>query len=212
MNSNAPHGEEPEAVKLYPVWSNFIYFVAAVYAFFVAITYKRFSLNFNLFFIYFVLILCTGIFSIVYHLHTPSWTGKFNTHKTPKFKKWLNVDVGFAVSLLIYSILFLIVKVLIFYQKQQRIPFHQLKNPNFFLSILFIILSVVFFQIAGNHYSEAHSCNNRKNNNHFVDCFSKNLDAYDILHSNWHIFTSLALIFWISWLSHASWTAKRWSS
>ena len=199
---------DPEFVKLYPVWSNFIYFVAGLYAFFVAITFKRLSTPFILFLLYSILILCTGIFSIVYHLHTPSWTGKINTHKTPKFKKWLNVDVGFAISLLLYSLLFLILRIAVFYRNHKgNFPIQQLLyNPNFFLSIIFITLSIIFFTIAGNHYSEAHSCNkhkqNNNNNNHMI-CFSKNLDAYDILHSNWHIFTSFALIFWIS-LLHTS--------
>lgn len=196
---------DPEFVKLYPVWSNFIYFIACIYAFFVAITFKSLSAK-TLFLLYSLLIFCTGIFSIVYHLHTPSWTGKINTHKTPKFKKWLNVDVGFAVSLLLYSLLFLIIRIAMYRNRKGKFPIKQiLYDPNFFLSVFFIILSIIFFSIAGNHYSEAHSCNNnqdQENNNHHhrMICFSKNLDAYDILHSNWHIFTSIAIIFWISLL------------
>lgn len=64
-----------------------------------------------------------------------------------------------------------------------------LDSKDFYLSLLFIILSGVFFGLSSEHDHNAQGCDKSA-------CFDTQLDSYDIFHSNWHIFTSIGLIFW----------------
>lgn len=190
-------------LKLYPVWSNFIYFIAALYAFFIGMNTKIRLKCFS-FLIYAIIILLTGIFSIVYHLNTPSWTNNQYVNNSRKFKKWLMMDQIFAIILLLYSFFFLVFRIgqLYYHQKVsnsflqwfKKLPLW--RDGNFYLSILFIVLSLVFYLIASNHNHDASECQH-------MNCFHNNLDAYDIFHSNWHIFTSIALLFWITLIHHS---------
>lgn len=181
-------------LKLYPVWSNFIYFIAALYSIFISFRYKLKRLDRVLFFIFGVIILLTGAFSIKYHLTTPSWTNNQHITDTERFKKWLTYDQSFAIIVVIYALLFLIYRIVIhYYNNNHKGLLPLFYDSNFYLSILFIILSFVFYMIALGHHENATECNH-------VNCFHTNLDSYDIFHSNWHIFTSIGLIFWISML------------
>lgn len=186
-------------LKLYPVWSNFIYFITSIYALMLSMSMSsRVDIVKKvLFFVYSIVILLTGTFSIIYHVNTPSWTGSKDVTRTEDFKLWLKLDQSFAIILVIYSLLLLLFRLIVhkfsFYYVLKLVS-----NPIFVLSVLFIILSVIFYCIAHNHYEEADDCPGKNNMNNL--CFHSNLDSYDIFHSNWHIFTSIALIFWISLL------------
>lgn len=187
-------------VKLYPVWSNFIYFIAALYA--IALALKQIKwLDRILFFVFGVLILITGVFSIVYHLHTPSWTNNQNITETKRFKKWLSFDQSFAIVVGVYAILFLLYRILYthwyIHSLRNFKTFPLWLNTNFYLSLLFILLSVIFYLMANAYNHDAVNCAK-----HNLNCFHNNLDAYDIFHSNWHIFTSILMIFWISLLKN----------
>ena len=200
-----------DEITLYPVWSNFVYFIAGIYALVISLilftipspstSTKTKILLGSSFLLYACLIFLTGIFSIIYHQNTPSYIGKFNTHKTKEYKKWLNVDCGFALTLLVYSILLVLFEFIVLGQNKDIKNFIKFIfcNINFYFTLLFLILSSIFYFIAGNHHTQAHNCIRDKQGQENKDnCFSDNLDAYDILHSNWHIFTSLGLIFWIN--------------
>ena len=166
-------------LKEYPVWSNYIYFITSAYIAGVGARCRKIE-----FVLYSIIILLSGIFSIVYHKHTPSYTGSRETWDDKNFKIWSCLDQGFAVLVLVVSILFFIWRV---YVVRSIVPF--LKSHDLWLSILFIILSSVFFVLGDEHHKRALECNKHR-------CFDLQLDSYDIFHSNWHIFTSIGLIFW----------------
>lgn len=194
-----------DQVKLYPVWSNFIYFITAIYA--ITLSYVSFclkyKLKFTLFAVYGIILILTGLFSILYHMNTPSWTGNPDTKNTEKYKKYLLLDQGFALTLLIYSLLFLfgilgrriyLIRhnfLKLFVKTFQDIP----RDVNLYLSILFFVLSFIFYGMGTTHVKLTEDCKKDV-------CVGTNLDSYDIFHSNWHIFTSIALIFWISFLNN----------
>lgn len=185
-----------DQLKIYPVWSNFIYFIAGCYAFVISIRSLLSTKNKNtrkgiLFLLYAIIILLAGIFSIVYHVHTPSWTGDPEIIETNEFDIWLKLDQTFAILIVVYSFLFFLFQILLYYIKNKKLPKELLFDPNFSLSILFIILSFVFYGIAHKHFDQTSECT-------IKHCVNINLDSYDIFHSNWHIFTSVALIFWIT--------------
>lgn len=194
-----------DQLKIYPVWSNVIYFVAAFYAFFISLRSFSLKLKFALFLLYAFIILFAGIFSIMYHVNTPSWTGNPDLVYTERFEKWLNLDQAFAILVVVYSALFFVYRIGVYYWNIgigslrgkplcKKVPF--LFDPNFALSLLFIVLSVIFYGIAHNHFDKTSDCKK-------TACVHINLDSYDIFHSNWHIFTSIALIFWLTLLNNS---------
>jgi hypothetical protein len=170
-----------DQLKIYPLWSNFIYFIAGIYALGIGIYNKNI-----LFVIYGILIILTGIFSIVYHMYTPSWTGNVEIINTNTFETYLKLDQSFALLIVIYSLLFFIYRLYVFNNNRKL-----LFDFNFLLALLFIIFAFIFYGISHNHFTKTNDCVKQK-------CINVNLDAYDIFHSNWHIFTSIALIFWIN--------------
>lgn len=191
-------------LKKYPIWSNFLYFLAALYAGIISIstlTIKKYTLNEKsiMFGIFSILLLLTGLFSIIYHIHTPSWTENPEVINTQEFNTWLNVDKAFASTLTAFALFFLALRI---YKRRSKLIFY---DSNFWFAILFIILSLTFYIIADNHGSNALDCK-QKNKQKLEKCFNTNIDGYDIFHSNWHIFTSIAAIFWISLLNNSySW-------
>lgn len=179
---------DDQQLKLFTLWSNFIYFIAGAYA--LLISYFEYKLNkvtskLSLFLVYGLLLILTGSFSISYHLHTPSWTGNYNTVNTKRFEKNLELDKGFAVGIMVYSLLIFLFRIWIC-----KIWF--IYDSNFYFAFLFGLLGFIFFGIANKHFEETGECKKRKL------CVHTHLDSYDIFHSNWHIFTSISLIFWIS--------------
>ncbi len=182
-----------DQLKIYPVWSNFIYFIAGIYALIIAINAycNRDRTKMGLFLIYSVIIMLTGTLSIVYHTTTPSWTGNPEIIETNKFKTFLKSDQAFAILLAVVSLLFLLYRVYV-----TRSVLRFVIDPSFSLAVLFILLSCVFYGISNHHFSQTSDCPKQK-------CVNVNLDAYDIFHSNWHIFTSIALIFWITLMNNS---------
>lgn len=182
-----------DQLKIYPVWSNFIYFIAGIYALIIAINAycNRDRLKMILFLMYAFIIMLTGIMSIVYHTNTPSWTGNPEVIETDKFKTFLHSDQAFAILLAIVSLVFLLYRM---YTIHRILRF--LFDPSFLLALLFILLSCVFYGISDHHFKQTTDCPK-------VKCVNVNLDAYDIFHSNWHIFTSIALIFWITLINNS---------
>lgn len=177
-------------LKLFTLWSNFIYFIAGGYALIIAsFEYKKgFSVKLGLFLVYGILLLLTGSFSINYHLHTPSWTGHYHIATTKKFEYNLNLDKGFAIGIMVYSLLIFLYRVFMCYKSSLWFIY----DSNFYFSLLFAILGFIFFGIANKHFEETGECKKRR------VCVHTHLDSYDIFHSNWHIFTSISVIFWIT--------------
>jgi predicted membrane channel-forming protein YqfA (hemolysin III family) len=172
----------------YPVWSNFIYFIAGLYAMVMVICRKDFTpWTRVLFALYGILIILTGSFSVVYHMNTPSWTGA--SEYTETFDKWLEIDQSFALTITIYSLLFAIYALVV-----NGFCARVFLDFNFWFSVLFIVLSTVFYFLGNQSTQNAFDCGDYK------VCYRQHIDGYDIFHSNWHIFTSLALIFWITWI------------
>lgn len=205
-------------VKLYPVWSNFIYFIAGMYSlFYTFVVFKNDKYNRKyerivLFGIFGIILIFTGIFSIIYHLNTPSWKEDPTYIQESEFKKSLNVDSSFAITTTVWALFMFAYIIFTQYTKLgMKSLFIHLINPSFGLSILFIILSIIFYSIAHNYYTKSIECgdkNTKKGKDYIELCFSQNSDAYDIFHSNWHIFTSIAAIFWIDFLKE-SYTWKK---
>lgn len=169
-------------LKHYPVWSNFIYFVSGLYVLMLGIGYSRLE-----FIIYSIVILLTGIFSILYHLNTPSYTGNQDTWNSKKYKNFMLLDQIFACLVVVLSF------ILFLWRGYLKTFWIYLDSRDFYLSILFIILACIFYVIGTKHNKKAKDCNK-------TVCFDTQLDAYDIFHSNWHIFTSIGLIFWTNTL------------
>jgi hypothetical protein len=182
-----------DQLKIYPIWSNFIYFIAAIYSLIIAINAYCIKMKSKtiLFTLYSILIMLTGIMSIVYHTNTPSWTNDATVIETQKFKMLLKNDQVFAITLCIISLLFLFYRV---YVLKSILPF--IFDPSFSLAILFFVLSGIFYGISDHHFKQTSDCSRQK-------CVNVNLDAYDIFHSNWHIFTSIGIIFWITLINNS---------
>lgn len=204
-----------DPLKLYPVWSNGLYFVSGIYSIILGIfqdffnrkclytselkfstpnTIKKYFTKYNASFIFLgILIISAGLCSIFYHLHTPSWYG-FEIPRDDyedEYKKLLVLDMTFAILSIAFATLFLIERGL-----HSRCFRKILKDPNFYLTFLCITLSLVFYFIAGNHNNSANECATKK-------CFDKDIDVYDIFHSNWHIFAAFGSIFWINMLKNS---------
>jgi magnesium-transporting ATPase (P-type) len=211
-----------DALKFYPLWSNFIYFFAFLYSLIIAIAtqqkIKQTNGNGNgngteskykifYFSIMSLFILLTFIASMVYHCYTPSFTENKNANETKEFKISLIADKIMAgSSIFIAAIIFIvrIIKIKTTKTNKTNNWFPLFKDPNFYWLILFIILSIICWVIAGDHVDEAtndEECDDQ--------CFNVNLDAYDIFHSNWHIFAGLAAIFYLSMLNNTYYYYKK---
>lgn len=186
-----------DQLKIYPIWSNFIYFVASIYSLIIAINaychIPRYNMKLKsiLFTLYSIIIMLTGIMSIVYHVNTPSWTNNPDIVETDKFKMLLKNDQIFAILLATVSLLFLIYRLWVI---KRVLPF--VLDPSFSLAVLFFVLSGIFYGISDHHFKQTSDCPRQK-------CVNVNLDAYDIFHSNWHIFTSIGIIFWITLINNS---------
>ena len=188
-------------LRIYPVWSNFIYYIAGVYSLSIGIYYRKNIERSLLFTIFGILLLLTGTFSILYHVNTPSWTGNPDSIDDPEFQRWLNVDSAFAVTTSVFAIFMLVVRIFRYHcvfikSKKGIISYPLFYEPNFWFAILFIILSIIFYYLAHGYNTQAISCKGGR-------CFDTYIDSYDIFHSNWHIFTSTAGLFWITFLNHS---------
>ena len=166
--------------KTYHIWTNVLYFIAAIYSFIISIQFyvNRKSHIFLAFFIYSILLFLTGIFSIMYH-----------KHMFTEEEHWSLIDQVFATLTLVYAIVFFIVTIYLRGRLFEEI---------FFLCVMFIILSIVFFALA--------KVNLQKMLRH--NCFiipkkpvcHKELVNYDIYHSNWHIYSAMAILFLLTYI------------
>jgi len=181
-------------VRNFSVWSNFIYFLTGFYTLILAFKLTKSNCYFlykYIFYLSAILIFLTGIFSILYHTHTPSFTQNRHIINNPVYEEYLNYDQGFALTTSLYSILILIIVICLQYKffKQNRIGIECcIFDLNLWLAILFIILSIVFYVLGGAYTKQSLNCKRQK-------CFKNRIDGYDIFHSNWHIFTGISLLF-----------------
>lgn len=198
---------DKDQLRLYPVWSNFIYFVAGLYAICVSYSSKDESkLKTALFFVFGVLLTFTGGFSVSYHMNTPSWEDNPETIQNHNFKESLAIDKGFSITLIVYGLLFFFYRLFVtFFAHNGALWKYQLfHDPNWWFSLLFIILSVVFYFLAEYSFNQATGqCVKKTNEEKMMNCFTDHIDVYDIFHSNWHIFTSLVGLFWITMLKNS---------
>lgn len=198
---------DEDQLRIYPVWSNFIYFIAGLYSLILGFQLPIVIDKSFLFLTFGLLLIFTGSFSIVYHMNTPSWTNNPKYINDEEFHKWLKVDSGFAITTVVFAIFMLLFRISMFHPiyRKYKYTFIQyifcyplFRDPNFWLSLLFIILSVTFYYLAHGYNLQATTeCKNKRK------CFNTNIDSYDILHSNWHIFTSIAGLFWITTINHS---------
>lgn len=209
-----PKGRNDKSIRdftrQYPIWSNFIYFLASIYVLILSCTQRYPTRKHNVFFgLFGALILGTGICSIIYHYHTPSYINTLNVskHQEKQYKSLLNVDTALALTLTVYGFLLLIVPIILFIPKYIRLAqvipiwkrfvyFPLFRDPTFYLFVLFAILSIVFFLLGMHANQKALECDEDS-------CFSINIEGYNIFHSNWHIFTSITLIFFATIVHHA---------
>lgn len=172
--------------KVYPVWTNILYFIASCYSLYISRTFKDNRYYYYAFLIYALLLLLTGIFSIIYHVNTFSFT--LSSHN--ETDTWSMLDQSFAILTVVYPILLFFL--VVYLKKRTHV------DENFFLTIVFIILSIVFYVLSSHSLEELHrhdcTMTPRK-----AKC-TEELYKYDIFHSNWHIFSAMAIIFWLGYI------------
>lgn len=175
-----------DIIRDYNIWSNFTYLIAGMYSVILGIKQPT-KIRQSLFCIYGILIFIDGVISIIYHMETPAFTGDTKKVYEDKYTILSQIDQYMALSTLLFFIAFI----------SWRIRFVSLKDPMLFFTILFFIISIVFFSL-GRHHNEK-SIFDCKNDN----CIIHNMDSYDIFHSNWHLFTGITFIFSITLLNNS---------
>ncbi len=198
--------KDEEQLRLYTVWSNFIYFIVGLYSIIIAFLLyceKKEMKDFLFFSIYGIIIVCTGAFSVYYHHHTPSWTNDPETVQSEKYKHSLSLDVGFAYATIALSFVFLLYRM--FCVRTKGISLRKfLEDPNAFFSLMFMILSAVFYFLGGYYFDKATGqCVKKEEEEKLMACFENKISAYDVFHSNWHIFASITGIFWLNLLKNS---------
>lgn len=200
-------------LSIYPIWSNFIYFISAIYAFAVGIFYPISKPYKGLFIILGVIIFLAGLFSVLYHIETPSHKHDSTAIHSEEYTRYSDLDVNFAILLCSYMVvLFLFVLITTLYKHLYKtgvnyyipiigpnklISYPLFKEPSFYLTILFAIIGIVFYVISNDYgYKSIHKCNNDI-------CFTKYTEAYDIFHSNWHLFTGVMTLFFITMIKNS---------
>ena len=175
-----------KVVKDYNIWSNFVYFIAGIYAFLIGIyDHKVDDFYRFIFSIFGTLIIVNGIVSCIYHTETPSYTNDIDQYENERYQKVGNIDQGISITSLVYALLFFLAR--FFTTDKTKI----LKDPMLWFTLMFGAVSIVFFEIAKNHNNTLETCNKEK-------CINDNMNSYDIFHSNWHIFTGVSMLFGIT--------------
>lgn len=194
---------DEEQLSLYTVWSNFIYEIVGLYSIAIAFSFKKF--DFAIFFMFGVIVIITGIISIVYHLRSPSYTNEPNSVNNSTYQILMEVDKGFAITTGIYALLLFFYRIVYTFEKSPDFFQYKLfKDPNFWFSLLFIILSGVFYFLGTHSYNIAtKQCIEEKQQDKIMSCFTNHTNTYDIFHSNWHIFTSISGLFWLNMLRNS---------
>jgi len=146
---------------------------------------------------------CTGAFSVHYHHHTPSWTNDPETVHTEKYKHSLSLDVGFAYTTIALSFAFLLYRAFCVKFNGTSL-LHFWEDPNTYFSLMFMILSGIFYFLGGYYFDEATGkCVKKTEEEKAMACFEDKISAYDVFHSNWHIFASITGIFWLNMLKNS---------
>ena len=172
-----------DQARLYPMWSNFMYFIGSFYSFIITFCHKN-NYDKSVFIMFGILLLITGISSILYHKHTHSWNEQLKPIKN--YKLFLNLDMSFAILSGLYGIFVLL---FVMYIRVKTI-YPLISNINFWFSLLFLFLGLAFYLIARDSLSHSLECKR-------IKCFENRIEGYEIFHSNWHIFTSIGAIFWV---------------
>lgn len=185
--------KQNKIIKEYNIWSNFTYFLSGIYAISIGSLMKEIGKVYQAMFILFgLLLIITGSVSCVYHCYTPSYQNDTNQINKKEYEALSETDIYLALTCLIYSLVFFFIRLYAMKEKRKNI----LIDSTLYITILFGIISIIFFSIARTHDHTA--INECKNN----ECFQENMDAYDIFHSNWHLFTGISAMFGITLLKH----------
>jgi hypothetical protein len=178
-------------INEYNVWSNFIYFIAGIYSILIGISYKNIGLVFTIGFILFgILLISNGVVSCIYHTHTPSFNGNIKQKENQEYIHFCDIDRYISISSFIYGMLFFLLR--LYFSDKKKI----LSDPSLYLTILFGVIGIVFVIMANSYERDTETCESKQENTE--KCIYNDLVAYDIFHSNWHIFTGVAIIFGIT--------------
>lgn len=182
--------DDKNQLQCYSIWSNFIYFISGIYSILISFRLRNLHKNDSLFFfLWGAIIISTGVISIIYHVNNPSWTYNPNTVDSKSYKDLLVADMSLSITSIFIGIFFLIYRFCQCYiNKKIKILLY---SSNLWFSLIFIILSTIFFFLSHNSFKECINCKQES------DCFDENLDKYDVFHSNWHIFSGITSIFWL---------------
>lgn len=194
-----------DPLKKYPVWSNFVYFFVGLYAWIIAVSHKKEKLDAFAFIAFGLLIIGAGISSVVYHLKTPSWTGDPETKNDQEYKISMKCDMAFSISTIIYAFLWLFLRIGVYYRANKYngiCNFPMFADSNWWLAVFFVCLAIIFYWVA---YDHNHTANDKCKDD--KSCVDKNLDGYDVFHSNWHIFAAVGGFFVVNVL-HDSYSWK----
>lgn len=109
-------------------------------------------------------------------------------------RHWSTIDQVFATLTLFYAIVFFIVVTVGYGQRSL------LTDENFYLCIIFIILSIVFYALATEHLKTIKEYNcfespEPENEEDYIAACRDELINYDIYHSNWHIYSTMTILF-----------------
>jgi len=189
--------------KLFPVISNLIYFILALY-----ISVKITCLNrcgiskawplgmttFALGLITLFLVL-SGIFSILYHMNTPAFKDEPYYQDSNAYQDSLNLDSGFAMTSSLIALIILIVYGIYF--KTTDMFF----NSNMYFLIVFIVLSIVSYIGAGVFWRVSYdecTIEEVENGQNKIGkpCFRDYQNLYNMYHTSWHLFIGFAGFFW----------------
>lgn len=173
------------ALKLFPVWSNVLYFVAAVFSLVLAAcsSYKA------VFVLFFLLFAFTGSFSVVYHLNAPGWA--MRPGGNGGYRKWLAADESLSITTVVVALLATAWKVYAF-------PGRSSRDSNLYFAVIFAIVAVVFYSIA--HGYLHHATKKCPEEERRRDCFIQNTQPYQLYHGAWHLFTGVASLFFLQFL------------
>jgi hypothetical protein len=200
--------EDP--LKYFPLYSNAIYFIAGSYGILYSpyINTNDYRYNFA-FFMLGLIIIITGIISWEYHKTTPSWFDNPDRVNNPTYKKWLSADIGSAVFSLLYGIFLLTIRIIHHQMVHKNVLTQITKDPNLYFSIIFILISAwCFFKASNYDHNANNNCKNDDDKKQEL-CFDRNIDSYDILHSLWHIFGGVSIIFWFHIIKNSfNWEKK----
>ena len=182
--------DNQRAIKDYNIWSNFTYFISAIYALIIPFITLNMSKGYKALFIASgILIALDGSISCIYHQFTPSYKENKDQSKEEEYKILCDLDRYLAIMSAVLSAIIFLMRI---YAGKFWVI---VKDPTFYIMILFIAIGFVFYFMARKYDDELETCKNKK-------CIVYHMDSYDILHSNWHLFTGISILFGLTTLKH----------